>query len=151
MKRHDEMQPRFVLAGLFCLAVLGAAQHASAQVVTRGAEIRNERISVNSASHWENWSIPTHAVDVVGDAVVPHYFRMRFNVLEDYRTYRRSIDELNWPVDDKFRVHGGVGAFTAVPNVQRTFLPGRQRRNQAAQRPEHGEVSRRKLPQVPGK
>ena len=43
------------------------------------------------------------------------------NVLEDFRTYRRSIDELTWPVDDKFRVHGGVGAFTAVPNVQRTF------------------------------
>ncbi len=121
MKRHDGMHPRMLLAGLCSLAVLAAARHAPAQVETRGAEVSNELISVNSASHWENWSIPTHAVDIVGDAVVPHYFRMRFNVLEDFRTYRRSIDELTWPVDDKFRVHGGVGAFTAVPNVQRTF------------------------------
>ena len=121
MKRNDEMHPRILLAGLCSLAVLAAAQHASGQVVTRGAEVGTERISVNSASHWENWSIPTHAVDIVDDAIVPHYFRMRFNVLEDFRTYRRSIDELTWPVDDKFRVHGGVGAFTAVPNVQRAF------------------------------
>ncbi len=121
MKRHDAMHPRTILAGLCSLAVLAGVQYASGQVVTRGAEVSNERISVNSASHWEHWSIPTHAVDIVGDAVVPHYFRMRFNVLEDFRTYRRSIDELSWPVDDKFRVHGGVGAFTAVPNVQRTF------------------------------
>ncbi|MCY3759883.1 MAG: hypothetical protein OXH50_01415, partial [Gemmatimonadetes bacterium] len=121
MKRHDGMHPRMLLAGLCSLAVLAAARPAPAQVETRGAEVSNELISVNSASHWEHWSTPTHAVDIVGDAVVPHYFRMRFNVLEDFRTYRRSIDELTWPVDDKFRVHGGVGAFTAVPNVQRTF------------------------------
>ena len=115
------MHPRTILAGLCSLAVLAGVQYASGQVVTRGAEVSNERVSVNSASHWEHWSIPTHAVDIVGDAVVPHYFRMRFNVLEDFRSYRRSIDGLKWPVDDKFRVHGGVGAFTAVPNVQRTF------------------------------
>ena len=121
MKRHDEMHPRTILAGFCILAVMGAVQSAWGQVVTRGAEITNDLISVNSASHWENWSIPTHAVDIVDDGVVPHYFRMRFNVLEDFRTYRRSIDEPTWPVDDKFRVHGGVGAFTAVPNVQRTF------------------------------
>ena len=115
MNSRDGMHPRILLAGLCSLAVLAAARHASAQVVTRGAEVSNELISVNSASHWENWSIPTHAVDIVGGAVVPHYFRMRFNVLEDFRTYRRSIDELTWPVDDKFRVHGGSGPSRRCP------------------------------------
>ena len=104
------------------VALLLASTPAPAQVETRGARVSETAISVEGAEHWQHWTMPTHAVDLDSTgAVVPHYFRQRFNVLDDFRTYRRSIEELSWGTKDRFKIHKGVGAFTSVPNVRRDF------------------------------
>ena len=106
------------LAILILGLLLSAWHAASAQVRTRGADIADSRISVNSAAHWEHWALPTHAVDLVDDSVVPHYFRDRFNVLVDHETYRRPISQLVFR--DKSKEHGAA-ALTAIPTVRRVL------------------------------
>ena len=75
--------------GLLFLAV----QPLSAQ---RGAGYTRigDRIVVNRASHWNNWTLPTHAVRVDGDGVSPIRFRQRYNVLDDLETFSRRLTEL---------------------------------------------------------
>ena len=97
----------------FAIVSLAGAGGAWSQVLTRGAEITTSRIVVDGASHWSHWSMPTHAVDLVGDRVEFHYFRDRFNVVEDHATYERDIPAL------KFRK--GVGAVHSVATVGRRF------------------------------
>ena len=77
------------------VALLLASTPAPAQVETRGARVSETAISVEGAEHWQHWTMPTHAVGWVDSlgAVAPHYFRQRFNVLDDFETYRRSIEE----------------------------------------------------------
>ena len=101
---------------LTCLQVSGPAY---AQFQNLGAEVTDERVIVNSRSHWEHWSLPRHAVTITDDTVVPRYFRERFNVMEDHATYTHTIEEPAWDTRDRFKYHKGSGALTAVPNVGR--------------------------------
>ena len=108
------------LAFLGCVGLLLAgAQFSWSQVRTEGAEITASRIVVNQASHWAHWTLPTHAVDLVDDHVEFHYFRSRFNVLEDLATYQREIPAIAFR--DKFKDRKGVGASQSVPTVGRRF------------------------------
>ena len=91
--------------GLALLGVLGllsvGTQGVWSQLRTEGAEITPSRILVNQASHWSHWMLPTHAVNLVDDRVEFHYFRDRFNVVEDHETYQRDIPALDFR--DKFK------------------------------------------------
>ena len=61
----------------------------------RGYRIAGNQIIVNSPAHWERWSMPTHAVNILpSGGVHPHFSRSRFNVLEDLETYTRRLPEL---------------------------------------------------------
>ena len=74
------------------LGCLVAVQPGNSQVQTRGAKVTDRLVTVDSRSYWAHWTMPSHAVESADDAVVPRYFRDRFNLLEDFRTFRRSID-----------------------------------------------------------
>ena len=122
MSRSTRNLERGTIMLAAAVALLLASTPAPAQVETRGARVSETAISVEGAEHWQHWTMPTHAVDLDSTgAVVPHYFRQRFNVLDDFRTYRRSIEELSLGTKDRFKIHKGVGAFTSVPNVRRDF------------------------------
>ena len=113
------MMRRSSFTAVLCLGILFSGETVSGQIRTRGADITDSRITVNSATHWEQWSLPIHAVDLVDDTIVPHYFRDRFNVLVDHETYQRPIPA---PVfRDKFKDHKGRGVLTAAPTVSRAF------------------------------
>ena len=105
---------RLALLALVLLLSLGY-QRAWSQVRTEGAEITVSRIVVNEGSHWSHWSLPTHAVDLVDDRVEFHFFRARFNVMEDHATYQRDIPELDFR--DKFKDHKGIGSLRSVATV----------------------------------
>ena len=123
MRRFNQVSASLLALalGLVLVLVHGTWEEGSAQVKTRGADVNNTSISVDGSRHWQHWNMPTHAIDLVDDAVVPHYFRQRFNVLGDFRTYKRSIKELSWGTKDRFKTHKGIGAFTSVPNIRREF------------------------------
>ena len=75
------------------LANLVPSQKAEAQL--RGHRIIGNRIVVNSPAHWQRWSMPFHAVDLLPTGGVnPHFSRTRYNVLEDRETYIRPLGEL---------------------------------------------------------
>ena len=99
--------------------LLAGAELAWSQLRTEGEEITRSRILVNQGSHWSHWSMPTHAVDLVDDRVEFHYFRGRFNVMEDHATYQRDIPALDFR--DKFKDHKGMGALHSVETVGRRF------------------------------
>ena len=122
------MMRRFIecihgVTGLTLVVWLGllsvGAQGAWSQVRTRGAEITTSRIVVDEASHWSHWSLPTHAVDLVDDRVEFHYFRDRFNVVEDHTTYQRDIPALDFR--DKFKNRKGEPAVRSVRTVGLRF------------------------------
>ena len=96
------------------------APSAWSQVLTQGADVTNSRIVVDKRSHWSHWKMPTHAVDLVDDRVEFHYFRGRFNVVDDHETYQRQIPALTFR--DKFKDHQGVGAARAVVTAGRGFV-----------------------------
>ena len=74
---------------VICLAPL-AAVHAQ-----KGHRVTSRSVVVNRAAHWHNWQLPTHAVQVSPDGTVePHFFRARFNLLDDLQTFTRSIVDL---------------------------------------------------------
>ena len=104
---------------VFLGLLLSGPQSAWSQVLTRGAEITTSRIVVDEASHWSHWSLPTHAVDLVDDRVEFHYFRDRFNVVEDHETYQREIPALVFR--DKFKDREGTPAVRSVHTVGRRF------------------------------
>ena len=72
-----------------CLVPLAAA-HAQ-----KGHRVTSRSVVVNTAAHWSNWQLPTHAVQVSPDGTVePHFFRARFNLLDDLQTFTRPIVDL---------------------------------------------------------
>ena len=74
---------------VLCLAPLIAAD------AQKGHRVTSRSIVVNRAAHWQNWQIPTHAVQVSPDGTVaPHFFREHFNLLDDLATYTRPIVDL---------------------------------------------------------
>ena len=96
------------------LSLLPAAwQSAAAQ--DKGHEVDDDRIVVESLSHWQNWQLPTHAVDLLPDGGVrPHAFRERHNILDDLATFRRTLDSDGVTREIK-------GERVAIMNVHRTF------------------------------
>lgn len=76
---------------LFCglLAVLAAP------VDAQGHRVTTRSVVVNTITHWKNWQLPTHAVDVAPNGTVkPHFFRERYNLLDDLETFTRPIPDL---------------------------------------------------------
>ena len=66
-----------------------------AEAQKRGYRIAGNQIIVNSPAHWERWSMPSHAVDILpSGGVHPHFSRSRFNILDDLETYARRLPEL---------------------------------------------------------
>ena len=59
-----------------------------------GYRLTSDAIVVDDASHWERWSLPLHAVDLVDGAVRPHSFRTRYNIFDDRATFTRTLTEL---------------------------------------------------------
>ncbi|MDE2735217.1 MAG: discoidin domain-containing protein, partial [Gemmatimonadota bacterium] len=84
--------PALILIFLLGL-ILVPPQLADAQ--KRGYRIAGNQIIVNSPAHWERWSMPIHAVNILpSGGVHPHFSRSRFNVLDDLETYNRRLPEL---------------------------------------------------------
>ena len=77
------------LFSALCIACLAPAAPADAQ---QGHRVTTRSVTVNSATHWNNWQLPTHAIDIGPDgAVKPHFFRERFNIFDDLETFTRPI------------------------------------------------------------
>jgi hypothetical protein len=58
----------------------------------QGYEITEDRIAVEQPSHWRNWTLPIHAVEVLPEGgIAPHLFRSYFNLLDDRDTFRRKL------------------------------------------------------------
>ena len=84
--------PALILIFLLGLNLV-PAQPAEAQ--KRGYRIAGNQIVVNSPAHWERWSMPIHAVNILpSGGVHPHSSRSRFNILDDLETYARRLPEL---------------------------------------------------------
>ena len=61
----------------------------------KGHRVTSRSVAVNTAAHWQNWQLPTHAVQVSPDGTVePHFFREHFNLIDDLTTYTRPIVDL---------------------------------------------------------
>lgn len=57
-----------------------------------GYEIAQGRIAVEKPSHWKNWTIPSHAVEVTpAGRVVPHLFRSYYDLLDDREIFQRKL------------------------------------------------------------
>ena len=75
---------------ILCSACLATWASAHAQ---QGHRVTTRSVVVNTAAHWLNWQLPTHAVDTAPDgAIKPHFFRERYNLLEDLETFTRPIE-----------------------------------------------------------
>ena len=76
----------FVFLCASCLAPLATAD------AQQGHRVTSSSVTVNSATQWRNWQLPTHAVDITPDgAVRPHFFRERFDIFDDIETFTRPI------------------------------------------------------------
>ena len=74
---------------LFCGIYLSSSLPTGAQ---QGHRVTTRAVTVNSTTQWNNWQLPTHAVDFTADgAVKPHFFRERFDILDDLETFTRPI------------------------------------------------------------
>ncbi len=58
------------------------------------------RVIVSAKGHWQNWGMPTHAVEVTSAGVKPKLFRDRYNVLDDLKTFSRKLPDLIRRNDD---------------------------------------------------
>ena len=86
---HPSPCPALILIFLLGLNLV-SPQPTEAQ--KQGYRIVGNRIIVNSPAHWERWSMPGHAVDILpSGGVRPHFSRSRFNVLDDLETYTRRL------------------------------------------------------------
>ena len=84
MRRH----PARLLLALSC-SLLAAG---TATVAQQGHRVTTRSVVVNSPAHWQNWDLPTHAVNIEADgAVKPHFFRERYDILDDLETFTRPI------------------------------------------------------------
>ena len=76
---------------LWALSLLAADRAAVAQ---EGYRLRADRLVVETATHWQAWTLPTHAVEVTPTGtVVPHRFRSRYNLLDDRHTFQRALKD----------------------------------------------------------
>ena len=76
---------------LWALSLLGTDRAAVAQA---GYQLRADRLVVETAAHWQAWTLPTHAVEVTPTGTVaPHRFRSRYNLLEDRATFQRALKD----------------------------------------------------------
>jgi len=74
---------------LFCGIYLSSSLPTGAQ---QGHRVTTRAVTVNSTTQWNNWQLPTHAIDFTADgAVKPHFFRERFDILDDVETFTRPI------------------------------------------------------------
>lgn len=88
------MHHRLIISILCASLLVAGRQQADAQR-GNGHRITNTRIVVDSNTHWRNWQLPTHAVDVTSDgSVVPHFFRERYDILDDLDTFTRPLADL---------------------------------------------------------
>ena len=86
---HPSPCPALILIFLLGLNLV-SPQPTEAQ--RQGYRIVGNHIIVNSPAHWERWSMPGHAVDILpSGGVHPHFSRSRFNVLDDLGTYTRRL------------------------------------------------------------
>ena len=86
---HPSPCPALILIFLLGLNLV-SPQPTEAQ--RQGYRIVGNHIIVNSPAHWERWSMPGHAVDILpSGGVHPHFSRSRFNVLDDLETYTRRL------------------------------------------------------------
>ena len=77
----------FLFCGLCTALALGVPSQAQ-----QGHRVTTRSVVVNTATHWKNWQLPTHAVDVTATGTVkPHFFRQRFDLLDDLDTFTRPI------------------------------------------------------------
>ncbi|NKB69738.1 MAG: hypothetical protein GKR89_21925 [Candidatus Latescibacteria bacterium] len=84
--------PGHLLALLLSLLLWGTWNPVASQT-NKGHRVTSSSITVNSASHWQNWQLPDHAVDLSPDgSVQPHFFRDRYNILDDLETFTRPLD-----------------------------------------------------------
>ena len=85
--------PSSILIFLLCLNLVPTHQAEAQQ--RQGHRITSNRITVSSPAHWERWTRPIHAVDILpSGSVQPHFSRSRYNILEDLETYARPLPEL---------------------------------------------------------
>ena len=80
-----------LLLAICCIALAAW----TAVLAQSGHRITARSMEVNTATHWRNWDLPDHAVDITADgAVRPHYFRDRYNILDDMESFTRPIVDL---------------------------------------------------------
>ena len=96
MKRFRDPRRRALSLNLLFLSMLSVPVLVGWQEVhaqrAKGYRITSSRVTVSSAAHWNSWQLPTHAVDVTPQgAVEPHFFRSRYNLLDDLDTFTRPL------------------------------------------------------------
>ena len=81
-------------SGCFFLWALSLLAGDRAAVAQEGYRLRADRLVVETAAHWQAWTLPTHAVEVTPTGtVVPHRFRSRYNLLDDRHTFQRALKD----------------------------------------------------------
>ena len=81
-----------LIISILCASLLVAGRQQADAQQGSGHRITSTRIVVDSPTHWRNWQLPTHAVDVTPDGgVVPHFFRERYDILDDLDTFIRPL------------------------------------------------------------
>jgi len=84
-----------VFLPVLCLLFLASGRQEAAAQRPKGHRITSSRIAVDSPTHWRSWQLPTHAVDVTPEgSVKPHFFRQRYNILDDLDTFARTLPGL---------------------------------------------------------
>ena len=90
--RHPSYRSHYPALILISLLGLNLVPPQPTEAQKRGYRIVGNQIIVNSPAHWERWSMPGHAVDILpSGGVQPHFSRSRFNVLDDLGTYTRRL------------------------------------------------------------
>jgi hypothetical protein len=94
--RHGRLgfSSSLLFVAVLCLNLLPLGwQHADAQS-RKGYRLSDTHITVDTPEHWKNWSLPTHAVDIIPDGEVkPHFFRDRYNILDDQETFTQPLPD----------------------------------------------------------
>ena len=88
-----------ILCVLALTAIVTVLHPACAQL-PRGHRVVGSRVIVNTRAHWQNWAIPAHAVDITTRGVKPHFFRGRYNLLDDLEVFSRKLPQLTRSRDD---------------------------------------------------
>jgi len=93
-RRRLEFSSNLLLISILCLSFLPVGLPQAVAQGRKGYRITSSRIVVNTPTHWRNWQLPTHAVDVTPEgAVQPHFSRNRYNILDDLETFTRSLTD----------------------------------------------------------